>query len=71
LPFVKDTGRAGYKVYLTKPIPRAFAIAPNGAWGWAEGGDDPLRRSIVSCNRKGNSECKLYSVDDFVVWKQD
>jgi dienelactone hydrolase len=71
LPFVRDTGRAGYKVYLTKLLPRAFAIAPNGAWGWADGGDDPLRRSLVNCNRKGNAECKLYSVDDFVVWKPD
>ena len=71
LPFVKDTGRAGYKTYLTKSIPRAFAIAPNGSWGWAEGGDDPLRRSLVNCNRKGNAECRLYSVDDYVVWKAD
>lgn len=71
LPFVRDTGRAGYKVYLSKHMPRAFAIAPNGAWGWADGGDDPLRRSLVNCNRKGNAECKLYSVDDYVVWKPD
>jgi dienelactone hydrolase len=71
LPFVRDTGRAGYQVYLTKLIPRAFAIAPNGAWGWADGGDDPLRRALQNCNRKGISECKLYSVDDFVVWTTD
>jgi dienelactone hydrolase len=71
LPFVKETGRAGYKTYLTKQMPRSFAIAPNGAWGWAEGGDDPLKRSLVNCNRKGNAGCKLYSVDDFVVWQAD
>ncbi len=71
LPFVRDTGRAGYKLYLTKLTPRAFAIAPNGFWGWADGGDDPLQRSLNNCNRKGNAECKLYSVDDFVVWKAD
>jgi dienelactone hydrolase len=71
LPFVKATGRAGYKAYLTKAIPRAFAIAPNGAWGWANGGDDPLKRSLDSCSRNAKSPCKLYSVDDLVVWNPD
>lgn len=69
LPFVKDTGRAGYTNYLTKTFPRAFALAPGGAWGWAEGGDDPLRRALDNCNRNGKGQCKLYSVDDYVVWK--
>jgi dienelactone hydrolase len=71
LPHVKDTGRAGYANYLTKILPRAFAIAPSGAWGWAEGGDDPLRRALDSCNRGGSGLCKLYSVDDYVVWKTE
>jgi dienelactone hydrolase len=71
IPFLRDTGRAGYKLYLNKPIPRAFAIAPNGAWGYADGGDDPLKRSLNACNRNGKAQCKLYSVDDFVVWKED
>ncbi len=71
LPLVKDAGRAGYKAYLTKAIPRAFAIAPNGSWGWAHGGDDPLKRALTNCSRNGKSQCKLYSVDDFVVWNAD
>ncbi len=73
LPYVRDTGRAGYKTYLTKPIPRAFAIAPDGHWSWAEGGHDPLRRALDHCNRNrnGKADCKLYSVDDFVVWKAE
>ncbi len=69
LPFVRDAARAGYKNYLTKLVPRAFAIAPNGAWGWAESGDDPLKRALDNCNRNGKGECQLYSVDDSVVWK--
>ena len=73
LPFLRDTGRTGYKSYLTKEIPRAFAIAPNGGWGWANGGDDPLQRALANCNKnsKEKADCKLYSVDDFVVWKAD
>lgn len=69
VPHVRDTGRAGYKAYLGRLLPRAFAIAPNGAWGWAEGGDDPLRRALFICNRTGQGECRLYSVDDQVVWE--
>jgi dienelactone hydrolase len=69
LPHVKDSGRNGYRIYLAKPVPRAFAVAPNGSWGWAEGGDDPLRRALFNCNRTGQGECRLYSVDDQVVWE--
>ena len=69
VPYVRDTGRAGYKAYLGKLLPRAFAVAPNGSWAWAEGGDDPLRRALVTCNRNGQGECRLYSVDDQVVWE--
>ena len=71
LPHVRETGRTGYQTYLTKSTPRAFAIAPNGAWGWADAGDDPLRRALDTCNRKGQSQCQLYSVDDLVVWKAE
>ncbi len=71
LPFVRDSGRVAYATYLAKQIPRAFAIAPSGAWGWAEGGDDPLKRATDNCNRNGAGLCKLYSVDDFVVWKTE
>lgn len=70
LPHVRDTGRTGYKVFLDKEFPRAFAIAPNGSWGWATGGDDPLRRALNNCNRTGKGECRLYAVDDSVVWKE-
>ena len=69
VPHVKDGGRAGYKAYLGKLLPRAFAIAPNGSWGWADGGDDPLKRALDACNRNGSGECRLYSVDDQVVWE--
>ena len=69
VPHVRDTGRAGYKVYLGRMMPRAFAVAPSGAWGWAEGGDDPLKHALDNCNRNGKSECRLYSVDDQIVWE--
>ena len=69
IPFIKESGKAGYKNYLTRQQPRAFAIAPSGSWGWAEMGDDPLARALANCNRNAKGDCKLYSVDDTVVWQ--
>jgi len=69
LPHVRDTGRKGYATFLTRDPPRAFAIAPSGSWGWASGGDDPLKRALDSCNKHGKGTCRLYAVDDAVVWK--
>ena len=68
VPHLRDAGREGYRVFLTKPQPRAFALAANNAWGWAEGGADPLRRALDNCNRRGEGRCRLYAVDDTVVW---
>jgi dienelactone hydrolase len=69
VPHVKDTGKKGYATFLTKDSPRAFALAPSGAWGWANGGDDPLKRALDNCNKNGKGACRLYAVDDAVVWK--
>jgi dienelactone hydrolase len=71
VPHVRQTGRDGYNSFLEKPSPRAFAIAPAGAWGWANGGEDPLQRALDNCNRAGKGKCRLYAVDDHTVWKSD
>jgi dienelactone hydrolase len=71
IPFIKDSGREAYKNFLSRTSPKAFAIAPNSAWGWAEGGDDPLARALQNCNLRGKAECKLYAVDADVVWKKE
>ena len=69
LPYVREAGRAGYRRFLSKQLPRAFAISPNGAWAWTEMGDDPLRRALDNCNKYAkNQSCRLYAVDEQVVW---
>jgi dienelactone hydrolase len=68
LPFVGDKGREGYKTFLTKNYPRAFAISPGGRWAWAEMGDDPLKRALDTCSKNNTQTCRLYAVDDRVVW---
>jgi dienelactone hydrolase len=68
VPHVSDKGREGYQVFLSKQQPRAFAVSEAGAWGWAEAGDDPLQRALDNCNKRSKEQCRLYAVDDQVVW---
>lgn len=68
LPHVRDGGREGYRVFLGKGTPRAFAISPSGAWGWANDGDAPQERALASCQKHSKRPCALYAIDDDVVW---
>ncbi len=70
-PRLSDKGREVYRLFLTKPAPRAFALSDRGARGWATGGDDPLRRAMEICARAAASECRLYAVDGAVVWSEN
>ena len=71
VPHLNDIGRLGYKAYLTKKPPRAFAVAPTGVWGMAQGGEDPLKQALDNCNYFAIGQCRLYAVDDFVVWRSE
>jgi dienelactone hydrolase len=71
VPFLSENGRKAYREYLTKMTPRAFAVSPTGAWTWAEEGEDPDSRALATCSAKSNQPCKLYSIDDHVVWNEN
>jgi hypothetical protein len=71
VPYLKEGGREQYKVFLSKPYPRAFAVSPTGAWSWAEDGDDPVDQVLADCQKHSTEPCKLYAVDDNVVWSGD
>jgi dienelactone hydrolase len=70
IPYLKDKGREAYRTFLTKSLPRAFALSPSGSWSWAEDGDDPAERVLAYCQSASKQPCKLYAVDDYVVWKE-
>lgn len=69
VPFLSESGRRAYSEYLTKLRPRAFALSPGGQWCWTEEGEDPDARALATCSAKSAQPCKLYSVDDNVVWR--
>lgn len=55
-----------YRRFLAARPPRAFAIGPNGS-GFATG-DWALGRALGFCQARRGQPCKLYAVDDDVVW---
>ncbi|MGB7480164.1 MAG: CocE/NonD family hydrolase [Burkholderiaceae bacterium] len=68
VPYLKDQGRAAYRDFLGKTLPRAFAVSESGAWSWAEDGDDPVAEAVANCEKNSSTPCRLYAVDDGVVW---
>jgi serine protease Do len=67
-----------YEEYLTRPLPRAFAIATNGkctqSWtttpgkGAASQSPDPAVRALANCEAWHGQGCRIYSIDGAVVW---
>jgi len=68
VPFLPERGREQYKAFLKKDTPRAFAVSPTGAWGWAEEGESTNERALAVCNAASKLPCQLYTVDNDVVW---
>lgn len=77
IPYLKAPGQAYFKEFLTKPLPRAFAIADNAhfAAAWGARPKDPSRpvdireRALYNCREVAHKECVLYMVDNEVVYK--
>jgi hypothetical protein len=76
LSLLGAAGRNAYHEYQLQPVPRAFVISSGGAAQYAVGTTprdaslpaDPAARALALCNRRGLADCRLYAVDDRVVW---
>ncbi|WP_321911061.1 alpha/beta hydrolase family protein [Burkholderia cepacia] len=68
IPYVSDSGRAGYQKFLQLPRPRVFTIAPDGGWDFSALGPDPVKYSLDHCGQH-HQGCKIYAVDSSVVWQ--
>jgi pimeloyl-ACP methyl ester carboxylesterase len=68
LPLVKqDVKETGYPRFLALDLPRALAIGPKGEWAFYSG-DNVIQRALERCAQTAKTACKLYAVDDSVVW---
>lgn len=71
LPFVLNGGKKAYQNFLKRSAPKAFALSDSGAWGWASGGDDSIDMALSSCQKNSATNCRLYAVDEEVVWSDE
>lgn len=79
IPFLSERGRNDYQNWLRLPLPRAFAISPTGHY-WHTSGVrpreadlpvDPGERALLMCERNARRACKLYAVNNAVVWVRE
>lgn len=75
LPTTSFRSKLLYREWLTKASPRAFALAADGSayrtWGVTTDPTVPQdvpERAIHRCIKAGKQGCKLYAVDNSVVW---
>ncbi len=75
LPSKSFRSKMLYRDWLTKAPPRAFALAADGSayrtWGVTTDPNVPQdvpERAIHRCIKAGKQGCKLYAVDNSVVW---
>jgi dienelactone hydrolase len=69
VPYLSTAAREGYRKFLALKKPRAFTIAPDGAWSAAAGGNEPLQAALDAC-ATAHRDCRPYAVDDQVVWSK-
>jgi dienelactone hydrolase len=70
VPRLSAKGRALYQEWLDKPYPRAVAVSDKGAM--ARGyGSHAMRDAVRNCEKLSAKPCRLYAVDDQVVWKNE
>jgi hypothetical protein len=71
VPHVKQNSRAAYADFLLVNLPRAYAVATSGAYGW-QGGSGTIAemraKALASCAAKGGTDCAIYAEDLTVVW---
>jgi len=69
VPYLNQAGRQSYRRFLTLPRPRAFVVAPDGAWAFSARDFDVQKSALQSCAQK-HQGCRVYAIDDQVVWPE-
>jgi PQQ-dependent catabolism-associated CXXCW motif protein len=71
LKLVGDKGRETYEKFLAAEHARAFAISGKGAYGWSSKHPDRAKAAAVAlyhCNKLAKNVCRLYAMNDDVVF---
>lgn len=68
IPNLSTTCERVYTLFLDADYPRAYAHSTQGGCGYAYGGENPAQRALEFCQRRVGASCRLYAVDDKIVW---
>jgi predicted small secreted protein len=76
VPRISERCRDIYRAWIARVAPKGFAVG-TGACGSSSGVRppkpdlpiDPAERALAICESFGKGACKLYAIDDAVVWK--
>lgn len=63
------SGKKAFATYLSATPHKAFAIAPDGGYGWRSGQrstEDAATQAISNCENADGNDCTLYAVDESV-----
>jgi dienelactone hydrolase len=69
VPLVGAEAREKYRRFLQLDIPRAYAIGPKGQYAYYSA-PDAMKKALDLCAKYAHGDCKLYAVDDQIVWKE-
>jgi thiol-disulfide isomerase/thioredoxin len=73
IPHLDEGGRDGYRHFLATLPPRAFAIAPGGAWGYStetSSADLAEQEALTNCQAQTRQTCQIYAADESVLFNQ-
>ena len=70
VPHLTPRGRTSYQEFLAARSPRAFALSASGSYGWSSTRADAPERALQYCQRQSRVPCRLYAIDERVVWPQ-
>jgi hypothetical protein len=73
VPYLNAQRQAKFRDFLTRPLPRAFAISANGHYGasWTDAKASTRDRrevALQTCRAVAGMDCQIYAVDDRVVY---
>jgi dienelactone hydrolase len=72
VPNIKSDACKGlYRAFLESPGPRAYAVSDDGRCGFAGGLQDAKDVAMRQCGNVAKGGCKLYAVDESVIWKEN
>lgn len=68
-PLEDDAARKGLASYIKARAPKALALSSRGAWSYRLDSVDAMEQALTACRRHDPVSCRLYAVDDAVVYQ--